>query len=99
MERTKLSYALFISLLLLLGLAVGFWVAGFWSGPAVNAPQKPEKKLSVKEVFGQPGWCCSVAGGKCEENTQGAEACLKFGGKIFNQNRAICDVVCSKLKK
>lgn len=99
MERTKLSYALFISLLLLLGLAVGFWVAGFWTRAPVSPPKKPVEHLTVKEVFGQPGWCCGVAGGKCVEFTQGALTCLKNGGKIFNQKKAICDDVCSALKK
>ena len=99
MERTKLSYALFISLLLLLGVAVGFWVAGFWSAPVVNIPPVPQQRLTVKEVLGQPGWCCGVAGGKCVAFERGALSCLKYGGLMFNQNRNLCDSICSKLKK
>jgi hypothetical protein len=106
MDRTKLSYALFISLLLLLGITAGFWVAGFWSHapvpvavPTPGPGGNPQQKLTVKQVFGKPGWCCMTSGLKCVAFSGGANDCLKSHGKMFSVQQTVCDSVCSKLKK
>ena len=95
MERTKFSFAVFISLLLLLGIAVGFWLTSLWTSTPPGTPGKAPSK-NTPMVF-PPGFCCMKSAGKCVEESGGAVACLKKGGKVFNQKQADCDRTCSRI--
>lgn len=99
MDRTKLSYALFISLLLLLGVIAGLWFSGFWTKKPVPQPTTPVKPHVSSSPFKKPGWCCQKPPSKCIAEPGGAASCFKAGGKLFNDSQKLCDTVCSKLKK
>ncbi len=96
MDRPRSAYALFVLLLLCLGIALGFWITGLMTSnpsPPATHTSKTKKSLTFP-----PGYCCTTPGSACTPNQVGALDCLRKGGKMFNRNQKSCDAICAKMK-
>lgn len=99
MDRTRLSYILFVILLLCLGIALGFWITGLMTSAPV-VPKTPTTKTAKHAPFVFPaGFCCTTPGSACTSQSGGALVCLHQGGKIFNRNQKSCDTICAHFLK
>jgi len=100
---TRSTTTFIVLLIILLGLAAGFWISGFWATPPADTPVPfPDATTGDGEPEGYvpvAGWCCMERGGACTENTSGAIDCLRNGGQLFNKSQSVCDSICQRLQQ
>ena len=96
MDRTKLSYGLFVLLLLCLGIALGFWITGIMT--ALPSSHSSTTTVKTKHIVFPSGYCCMSAGSPCI-SASGPLPCLHGGGKLFDPNQKSCDAICAQMKK
>lgn len=93
MEQRKISNAAIIGGLLILGVVIGFVIAGFF-----RPPLQPAKQFVQHSSESGPGWCCLKAGSTCVEAKRGPLDCLniKKRGLLFNFDQKGCDASCGR---
>jgi hypothetical protein len=109
---TRSTTTFIVLLIIILGLAVGFWIAGLWTLPTLSPGSSSASSVSAQNVppgvtqpaasaptAATPGWCCVQRGSACTEEKEGAVVCLQKGGQLFNRSQQICDSICKRLQQ